>query len=347
MARINFIAAEEEILKFWQDKNILKKAREKGKKGKKFYFLDGPPYTSGKIHLGTAWNQILKDTILRYKRMRGFNVWDRGGYDMHGLPTAHKLQAKHNLKYKSDIEKFGVDKFVKECEAFSIEMMKQMNIDFDRLGVSLDHENPYMPIKSEYIEGEWWLVKRAHEEGRLYEGKKVMHWCPNCATALAKHELEYRNKSDDSIFLKFKVKKKDNEYLIIWTTTPWTIAFNLAVMVNPEKDYVRAKVEDEVWIIAKDLVGVFVQSLLDKKFTILEEFKGSKLEGLEYKHPFNNELKDVYKELKKESPKSHSVILSKEYVDTTSGSGLVHCAPGCGPEDYEVGCEYGIKPFNE
>ena len=123
----DFKTVEKNVFEFWQKKQILDKLRKKLKKNKKFYFLDGPPYTSGKIHLGTAWNQVLKDQILRYKRMRGFDVWDRGGYDMHGLPTAHKIQAKHNLKDKQDIEKFGIDKFVKECKKFSIEMMEQMN----------------------------------------------------------------------------------------------------------------------------------------------------------------------------------------------------------------------------
>jgi len=337
----DFKKIEEEILDFWKLGKILEKARKKGKTGKKFYFLDGPPYTSGKIHMGTAWNQVLKDQILRYKRMRGFNVWDRGGYDMHGLPTAHKIQTKFNLKDKKDIEEFGVEKFVTECKKFSIEMMKQMNKDFDRIGVSLDHEKPYMPITNEYISGEWGLIKKAHEKKRLYLGKKVMTWCGNCETAVAKHELEYKNLKDNSIFVKFKTI--DSRYLVIWTTTPWTIPFNLAVMANPDVDYVEVKVEDEVWILAKELVEPLMK-LIDKKYKIIENFKGKKLNGLEYKHPLENEVD--YKSLKEKWKNIHTVILSKDYVNTETGSGLVHCAPGCGPEDFEVGKEYGIGPFN-
>ncbi len=337
----NFKQAEQEIFNFWKKKKIIDKLRKRLKGKKKFYFLDGPPYTSGRIHMGTAWNQVLKDEILRYKRMRGFDVWDRGGYDMHGLPTAHKIQAKFNLKDKKEIEKFGIAKFVTECKKFSIEMMEQMNKDFDRLAVSLDHDNAYMPIKNEYIEGEWWLIKKAHENKRLYLGKKVMTWCSNCETALAKHELEYKNLKDNSIFLKFKTH--DGKHLIIWTTTPWTIPFNLAIMVNPEVIYSEIKVENEVWIVAKDRLEDLMK-LVNKKYKIIHEFKGKILRGLKYNHPLENEVD--YKSLKKKYKNVHTVILSKEYVNTESGSGLVHCAPGCGPEDYEVGKEHGIGVFN-
>jgi len=342
----DFKTVEKNILEFWQKKQIIEKLRKKLKGKKKYYFLDGPPYTSGRIHMGTAWNQVLKDQVLRYRRMRGFDVWDRGGYDMHGLPTAHKIQARHNLKDKEDIEKFGVDKFVIECKKFSIEMMEQMNKDFDALGVSLDHVDPYMPVTQEYMEGEWWLIKKAHENKRLYLGKKVMTWCYDCETALAKHELEYENVEEDSIFVKFQVEGKKNEYLIIWTTTPWTIAFNLGVMVNPELDYVKAKVGKETWILAKGLAAPVIQTFTDSKLDIKETFKGKKLEGLRYIHPFHDTLKKKYDEIKKESKKAFSVVLSKEFVDLSAGTGLVHMAPGCGPEDYEVGRENKIPPFN-
>ncbi|HZX44763.1 MAG TPA: class I tRNA ligase family protein, partial [Candidatus Nanoarchaeia archaeon] len=169
--------------------------------------------------------------------------------------------------------------------------------------------------------------------------------CPSCSTTLAKHELEYETVKDESIYLKFKVSGKKNEYLIIWTTTPWTIAFNLGVMVNPDEEYVKVKVDNEVWVVGKKLANMFISSL-DKKFEIISEMKGSELEGVSYEHPFLSELKDWYSKLKKESPKVHTVLLSSEYVDMGSGSGLVHCAPGCGPEDYEVGHKYGIIPFN-
>lgn len=343
---IDFKKGEEEVLKFWKDKQIYEKLKKRNSKGKKFYFLQGPPYTSGKLHIGHAWNNSLKDIILRYKRMNGFNVWDRGGYDMHGLPTENKVQKNLGFKFKEQIVEYGVDKFVKECLKFSVDHANLMGADMLRLGIWLDHENAYMPIKKEYIEGEWMLFKKAWEQGRLYKGKKIMHWDADSETSLAKHELEYETVKDNSVFLKFKLKNKKDEYLIIWTTTPWTIPFNLAVMANPEIDYVRVKVGKETWVVAKALAAVLISGLLGKKFEITQELKGSKLESLEYIHPLYEELKSIYDELKKKWKNTHTVILSKEYVDVSAGSGLVHCAPGCGPEDYEVGKKYGLDAFN-
>jgi isoleucyl-tRNA synthetase len=341
-------AIEPEVIDFWEKNKVYAKAKQKGKGRKPFYFLQGPPYTSGRIHIGTAWNNCLKDMVLRYKRMSGFNVWDRAGYDMHGLPTENAVQKKLGLKTKDEIEKYGMDKFIKECLAFSKEGALVMNKDLWRLGVWMDYENAYWPIRNSFIEGEWWLIKKAWENKRLYKGVKVMTWCASCETALAKHELEYENVTEDSIFIKFPVLGKKNEFLILWTTTPWTIPFNLAVMVNPELEYVRAKVDDEVWIVAKGLVGVFVQAVAGKKFTIVEEMKGDKLAGLKYVHPFAEDI-PYFKEIAKDAKTAknlHTVILSEEYVDLSAGSGLVHCAPGCGPEDYEVGQKYSLPPFN-
>ncbi|MFH1396307.1 MAG: isoleucine--tRNA ligase [archaeon] len=340
---------EEQILDFWKQKKIMDKLREKNKEGKKFYFLDGPPYTSGKFHLGHAWNYALKDMILRYQRSKGCHIWDRNGFDMHGLPTAHKVMEKYGLKTKEDIEKFGLDKFIKGCIEFSTSMAKVMTEDLVRIGTTFDVSRPYMPIKNEFIEGEWQLIKKAYEDNNLYHGEKVLTWCQNCETAVAKHECEYENVNEPSIFVKLKVNdsnaKNDNEYLIIWTTTPWTIPFNLAVMVNPELDYVRVKVEDEVWILSKALAGVVVSAVAGKEMEVLEDFKGERLEGLAYEHPFRNEI-STYAELKKDHPNVHTVIMSKEFVDTTAGSGLVHSAPGCGPEDQEACKPYDIPPFN-
>jgi isoleucyl-tRNA synthetase len=336
---------EPKIQQFWNDHRIIEKIRERNKDGEKFYFLQGPPYTSGKLHLGHAWNHALKDIILRYKRMNGCNIWDRNGYDMHGLPTEHKVMEKHNLRTKEDIEKFGQENFAKECLAFSTEMAGYMDNDLQRLGVTLNYDDPYLPVTNEYMEGCWFLVKRAHENNRLYLGERALQWCAHCETALAKHECEYKEITDDSIFVKFPVKGKENEYLIIWTTTPWTLAFNLAVMVNPTIEYVKAQVGDEKWIVAKVLAAPVIQAVADKQYTILEEYKGIELQGMEYVHPWEKEI-PAFKELKERHPQVHTIVLSKEYVTTDAGTGLVHMAPGCGPEDYEVGHQNNIPPFN-
>ncbi|MFH1637244.1 MAG: isoleucine--tRNA ligase [Candidatus Woesearchaeota archaeon] len=341
----DFKNTEEAVIRYWEEKNIYLKNKELRKSGKKFYFLQGPPYTSGKLHMGHAWNNALKDMLLRYKRMKGFNVWDRGGYDMHGLPTERKVMELHSLKTKEEILEYGMEKFIQECIQWSSEKAGDMDRDLWRLGIWFDHKNAYWPIKNEYIEGVWWLIKKAHENKRLYRGLKTMSWCPNCATAMAKHECEYKLVTEKSIFVKLKLKGKENEYFIIWTTTPWTIAYNLAIMVNPTLDYVRARVGNEVWIVAKGLLGPVVNTLSEKGYHVLEEFKGEKLEGQEYVHPWEGQIKQ-FKELKEKHPKVHTVLLSEDFVNLTAGSGLVHCAPGCGPEDYEIGHKNNVPPFN-
>lgn len=336
---------EPEVLKFWKEHKIYEKAKAKLKGKPTFYFLDGPPYTSGRIHLGHAWNKALKDMFLRYKRMQGIDVWDRAGFDMHGLPTEHAVEKKLKLNGKPDILKMGVGKFVQECEKLCVENMQVMIEDFERIGVWMDFENAYQSIKPSFIESVWFLVKKAHEGGRLYEGERTMHWCASCATSLAKHELEYQTVTDNSVFVKFPITGKKNEFLIIWTTTPWTLAFNLGVMVHPEIEYIRAKVGKEVWIVAKALAGPLIVGVAGKKLEVIEEFQGQKLKGVSYDHPWISILKPLA-DFKKKNSNVHTVVLSEEYVDTSAGSGLVHMAPGCGPEDYEVGHRNGIPPLN-
>ncbi|MDP3990433.1 MAG: isoleucine--tRNA ligase [archaeon] len=343
--------AEPEILAHWDNKQIVESLRERNKNGQKFYFLEGPPYTSGQIHLGHAWNMALKDIILRYKRMRGYNVWDRMGYDMHGLPTEQKTMKKLGLENKEDILKFGLKKFMVECELFCTEMMEKMDIDFARLGATLDFTNPYRPITQEFMEAEWWLIKTAYEKDRVYQGLRTMHWDAATQTAVAKHELEYRRISDTSIYVKFQHKDNPQKFFIIWTTTPWTIPLNLAVMVNPELAYVEVEVNGagfigETWILVKSRAEIVLEKAgIDKdEFKIIKEVYGKELAGQQYIHPLNT-LELLPKDLQ-ENPGLFTVLLSTEYVDDSAGTGLVHTAPGCGPEDYEVGYRNGIPPFN-
>ena len=335
---------EPAILDFWKDNKIYEKASKAGKK--RFYYLDGPPYTTGRIHIGHAWGKALRDSILRFKRMNGFKVWDQPGFDMHGLPIEVSVEKELGIKNKNEIiNKFGLKKFIEACQKYALDQLWPMVNDFKRLGVWMNWENPYMTIKNEYIEGAWFALAEAHKRGFLYLGKKSMTWCPRCATALAKHELEYENRSDNSIFVKLPVKDTNNQFLIIWTTTPWTIPFNLAVMAHPDFDYVKAQVDSEVWILAEALAPGVIGAVAGKQYKVLEKIKGEKLAGIKYEHPFLKEIK-FQEEISKQK-NAHEVILSEKYVTTDAGSGLVHCAPGCGPEDFEVGKEHGLPPFNE
>ena len=336
---------EEQIIDFWKNTDAYKNLKKRNKGGKPFYYLDGPPYTSGAIHIGTAWGKAMRDSVMRYKRMQGFDVFDRAGFDMHGLPTQHKVEAKFGLHGKKDIESFGPAKFTEESKKLALENMQKMIADFRRLGVWMDFDEPYMPITTEYIEGVWWLIKTAYEKGRLYESYRTLHWDSKDETALSKHELEYKKLRDDSIFVKFKVKDKENEFLLVWTTTPWTIPFNLGVMVNPEVEYSRVNTGKNYLWIASPLVDSVMKKAGVSEYSVDLKKKGMELEGLKYEHPLKDKI-PKYAELEKKSKNVHTILLSREYVETSSGSGLVHCAPGCGPEDYEVGYQYGLAPFN-
>lgn len=334
---------QKNIFAFWSENNIPLTVKNKNKGKTFFYFLDGPPYTSGQMHIGTAWNKALKDMLIRYKRMQGFDVWDRAGYDMHGLPIEHATEKELGINGTVQIKEFGVKKFLEECKKLATTNLKKMNEDFTSLAVWMDFEKSYQTISKTFMEGEWWFVKTAHEKGRLYEGLRTMMWDSKDGTALAKHETEYKSVEDKAIFVKFKCKDID-EYLIIWTTTPWTIPLNLAVMVNPDLDYVQVSIKDskESWWLAADLYESLL-SKLELEYEILKTVKGTALEGVKYLHPFSGDM-EFDKHIS--AQKLHSVLLSKEYVDTSAGSGLVHCAPGCGPEDFEVGYKNGLPAYN-
>ncbi len=295
--------------------------------------MDGPPYANGHIHMGHALNKILKDIAIRSKRMQGFNVFDRAGYDTHGLPIEFQVEKEIGTKTKSDIEKFGVNKFIERCRELATKFIDLMNLEFKDLGIWMNFENPYLTLTDDYIEAVWDAFKEAEKKKLLYLGQYPIHVCPRCETAVAYNEIIYEKQDDISIFVKFPLKE-GNRFLIIWTTTPWTLPGNAGVMANPDIYYQEIEVNKERWIIAKDLVGK-IMNKLKLKYKVISEFIGKDLEGLEYTNPLsknlNLKLKNAYK-----------IILSARYVTTEDGTGLVHCAPGHGKEDFEVGKEYGI-----
>jgi len=328
---------EKEILKFWSDNKIYEKSRKKNAKGKKFYMMDGPPYATGSIHMGTALNKSLKDIAMRSQRLQGKDVFDRAGYDTHGVPIEFQIEKEIGSKSKSDIEKYGVKNFIEKCKEFATRYIGVMNSEFQNLGVWMDFSSPYLTLSPEYVETIWDTFKVANEKGLLYLGKYPVHICSRCATAVAYNEIEYAKQEDTSVFVKFPLrdKKRKNTFLIIWTTTPWTLPANTGVMVHPDFDYSEIELSNgEKWIMAKELVGK-IMTELDMGFTLKDEFKGKKMEGWEYENPLSKNLKMKLKN-------AYKVILSARYVNLEDGTGLVHCAPGHGKEDYEVGKEYKI-----
>lgn len=329
---------EERIQKFWKDEGIYEKTKKLREKKPKYSFLDGPPYCSGKIHLGTAWNKIIKDTYLRYKSMSGFNIRRQAGWDTHGLPIEHKVEGILGLKSKKEIEtRVGIENFVTKCKEFAIENKEIMTEQFKMLGVWMDWDNPYITYDTEYMESCWWTLKRAHEQNLLVRDKRVITWCPHCETALAMAEIDYDNKEDPSIYVKFPLKEKiegHKSYILVWTTTPWTLPANMAICVHPEFDYAYIKVDDNVYLMAESLVSSIFE---DEDYEVLNTVKGSELQGLEYQHPLLDEV-PIQKEFK-------HVLLPGKHVTLTEGTGCVHTAPGHGPDDFEIGKRYGLNIF--
>ena len=325
MGRYEPNKVEKEVHGFWDSKGVYKKTKASRKGAKPFYFIDGPPYATAAIHLGTAWNKILKDAYIRLWRMQGFDVWDQPGYDSHGTPIEVKVEKELGFKTKRDIEKFGVKKFVEKCKEFATKNIGTMSAQFKDLGVWMDWENPYLTFKNSYIEGVWHTFKKAFEAGLLYKGSYPVHACPRCETVVAYNEIEYTKQTDISVYV--KLKTKDNRHLLVWTTTPWTLPGNTGVMVHPGYTYVEAEVGGEKWIIAKERLGPLMEAM-EAGYKILREFPGKELEGLQYEAPLAKHLKIGKLE------KAHRVVLSEKYVALDSGSGLVHTAPGYGKEDF-------------
>lgn len=338
---------QERVEALWKSKEIPKRAGEIRKGEKRIYFLDGPPYVTGSIHVGTAWNKVLKDLYIRYKTMRGFWVTRRPGFDMHGLPIEVKVEGELGIKSKKEIEeKIGVDNFIRYCKEYSLRYMRVNTEQFRKLGVWMDWENPYLPITNEYIESAWWTLKRAHERGLLERGLGVIFWCPRCETALAEHEVrgEYRDVEDPSIFIRFRVKNESDEeekYLLVWTTTPWTVPSNLAIAVHPEYDYAEVEVDENgksvTYIVAYPLVDKVMGKIGRWSYKVRRLLKGYELEGIEYEFPLSSEI-PFQKGFK------HKVILG-EFVTLEEGTGLVHIAPGFGEEDFQVGEKYSLPVF--
>ncbi|MEM4209177.1 MAG: isoleucine--tRNA ligase [Candidatus Anstonellaceae archaeon] len=332
----NFKKIEEDILQYWEINQIYQKVKQKNLGAKKFFFCDGPPYATGQIHPGTAWNKCLKDSILRYFRANGYDVLDKPGYDTHGLPIEVKVEKELNIEDKKEIEKYGLEKFIKKCKEFASKHIEIITSQFKRCGVWMDWSNPYITYENYYIESIWKTIKAAEEKGLLKEGYYVVPYSPDSQTSLANYELEYHDREDPSIFVRFKLKDKENEYFLIWTTTPWTLVANLAIMAHPSYIYIKVKIDNEFYYIAKEREEVLKQIFGDKKYEIVGSLNGKKLEGIAYIHPLQDKIKKEF---------DRKVILSDEFVTLEEGTGLVHTAPGHGPEDFKACKAYKIDPF--
>lgn len=342
LTKDGFVGMEQNIAKVWKEKDIVKKNFDMNQGKRYFTFYDGPPTANGMPHAGHIITRVMKDIIPRYKVMKGYRVIRKAGWDTHGLPVELEIEKKLGISGKEQIEEYGVENFVKECKESVFKYVHIWEEMTNKVGYWVDMEHPYITYDNKYIESVWWALKELWKKGLLYEGHKVMPYCPRCGTALSSHEVAqgYKDVKDLTCTAKFKVVGEE-KYILAWTTTPWTLPSNLALCVNKAYDYCDVKVDVgtdeepryEVYVLAKELVPTVLK---DKEYEILKEYKGSELLGVKYEQlmPFA-----------KVEGKAFEVIHG-DYVTLTDGTGIVHIAPAYGEDDSLVANKNGITFVN-
>ncbi|MGN0444054.1 MAG: isoleucine--tRNA ligase [Acutalibacteraceae bacterium] len=340
---LNFVQREKEIEKFWKDEKIFEKSELID--GPSYVFYDGPPTANGKPHIGHVLTRVIKDMIPRYHTMKGQYVPRKAGWDTHGLPVELEVEKLLGLNGKEQIEEYGIDPFIRKCKE-SVWKYKGMWEDFSStVGFWADMENPYVTYDNNFIESEWWSLKKIYDRGLLYKGFKIVPYCPRCGTPLSSHEVAqgYKAVKERSAIVRFKVKGED-AYILAWTTTPWTLPSNVALCVNPSDEYAKVKaVDGYTYYMATALLdkvlGSLVQEEGQKAYEILETYKGADLEYMEYEPLF-----DFVKPLCEKQKKKAHFIMCDDYVTMSDGTGVVHCAPAFGEDDARVGRRYDL-PF--
>lgn len=335
----NFKEIEENTLKFWEEKKIFEKLIKQNKGGKKFSFIDGPITANNPMGIHHAWGRTYKDFFQRFKAMQGFEERYQNGFDCQGLWVEREEEKDLGLKSKKDIEKFGILNFVNSCRKRIEKFSKIQTQQSIRLGMWMDWDNSYYTMTDNNNLHNWFLIKKYYDKKWLYKGKDAVPWCWRCGTASSKHDITtegYKDVTHSALFMRFPLKNKSNEYFLIFTTTPWTVPANVAIAVNKDVIYVKAEQEGKSYWIAEQRLNE-----LKGEYKVLEKKQGNLLEGIEYDMPYKKFLEQ------KNSP--HKVVLW-ELASETEGTGIVHIAPGCGAEDYELGQELklnSISPLDE
>ena len=357
---LNFVDREKKVLELWNEKQIFEKSIEESKGRKSFTFYDGPPTANGMPHIGHVLTRVIKDIIPRYRTMKGYNVLRKAGWDTHGLPVELEVEKLLGISGKEQIEEYGLEPFIQKCKE-SVWKYKGMWEDFSgTVGFWADMDDPYVTYENNYIESVWWSLKKIWDKDLLYEGFKVVPYCPRCETPLSSHEVAqgYKDVKEKSVIAKFKVKEKEDEYLLAWTTTPWTLPSNVALCVNPEETYVKVKVKvdkdgnvigkkscscdhddhdhqditpagEEKYILAEALLDV-----IEGDYEVLDRYVGKELEYIEYEPLFDYANTD----------KKAYFVTCDDYVTLTDGTGIVHIAPAFGEDDSRIGRNYEL-PF--
>ena len=343
---LNFVEREKSVEKFWRENDIFRKSMENRKEGETYTFYDGPPTANGKPHIGHVETRTIKDMIPRYRTMKGYIVPRKAGWDTHGLPVELEVEKLLGLDGKEQIEQYGLAPFIDKCKE-SVWKYKGMWEDFSgTVGFWADMDNPYVTYDDNFIESEWWALKTIWDKGLLYKGFKIVPYCPRCGTPLSSHEVAqgYKDVKERSAVARFKVAGED-AYILAWTTTPWTLPYNVALCVNPNEKYAKVKAADGyTYYMAEALLDTVLGKLADKEngvaaYEVLETYTGKDLEYKEYEplFPWANET------CAKQHKKAFYVTCDT-YVTLTDGTGVVHIAPAFGEDDANVGRKYDL-PF--
>lgn len=326
---------EPEFLKYWEENKIYEKKQELHAGHKKFVLHDGPPYANGKIHMGTALNKILKDIIMKYKYAQGFDTPYVPGWDTHGMPIEHA--AIKNL----GLNRHELDTLVlrKECHDYALKWIDEQRTDFKRLGVLGDWDHPYITMTHDYEAVQIHVFGEMAKKGYIYKGKKAVYWCPHCETALAEAEIEYGEEKSPAIFVKMPLVKDNGmlpeaaqgkpAYIVIWTTTPWTMPANVAIALHPDFEYAWVECEGEILFMAKEMLEAIGKVCKKDLSNIIGTCKGKDMEYAECRHPF-------------ETIDRKSLVVLADYVTLEAGTGCVHTAPGHGADDFETGVRYNL-----
>ena len=335
----NFPENEDKILKFWKDNKIFEKLREKNKGQKRWSFLDGPITANNPMGVHHAWGRTYKDVFQRYKAMQGLDLRYQNGFDCQGLWVEVEVEKELGFKNKKDIEAYGIDKFVKMCKERVKKYSAIQTQQSVRLGQWMDWENSYYTMSDENNYAIWHFLKKCWELGYLYKGRDSVPWCPRCGTAISQHEIlteEYKEITHKAVYFKLPIvegKLKGIKFLV-WTTTPWTIPANVALVVNPDFEYGVYQNKEEQLILLKSLA----EKILPEGYKLVKKIKGKDLKGLKYEGPFDD-LPIIRKISLQEFKTFHTVVLDKDLVTELEGTGIVHCAPGAGEEDFKIGKE--------
>lgn len=339
---------EQQVSQYWEDNNIVEKVRASTEGKEPFFIIDGPPYLNGPPHVGHMQGKVLKDVMLRFKQMQGYDVWDQAGFDTHGLPNELATEEELGIENKNEIgDSISSDEFIRKCRERATSAQDLWKGVMSDLAIWQDFDDPYLTYDPEYIESEWWLVSEAADQDLLYTARKPIHWCPRCQTSLSGYEVsdEYQEVTDTSIFVTMPLENRD-EKLLIWTTTPWTIPANMAIFVHPEFEYARVRVDGDVLIVADQLVDTVMEKAGygQDEYEVLGSFSGRQLQGKKYRHPLTEEV-PRQAELD-ELDGVHRVHTSDELVTLEEGTGLVHAATGHGQEDYEATRPMDLEVFS-